>query len=273
MNMLEIVDLQEQQDFLEAEEFEELVDMPLVRQPAVRDRRVTHLHTVGDAEFKKQFRFTKEAVIVLTEMLGDQLFQPTQRGRPLTVLQQVLVALNHYAGGAFQRTSALCGGVSQPTVSRVVKRVSQAICEHKRHHLKMPTEAQLLRTAGNMNERFKLPRFGYAVDGMMARFDSEPRGIPVVPERPLHPQDFFCRKGFHAINCQVICNDEFLILDLDLDWPGVTHDARVWAYSTVRQYLETVPGYYLIAGDSAYPISPILMKPYSNRQCCGTYLV
>ena len=54
MNMLEIVDLQEQQDFLEAEEFEELVDMPLVRQPAVRDRRVTHLHTVGDAEFKKQ---------------------------------------------------------------------------------------------------------------------------------------------------------------------------------------------------------------------------
>ncbi len=161
------------------------------------------------------------------------------------MLQQVLVALNHYAGGAFQRTTAICGGVSQPTVSRVVKRVSQAICEHKRHHLKMPTEAQLLRTAGNMNERFKLPRFGYAVEGMMARFDSEPRGIPVVPERPLDPQDFFSRKGFHAINCQVICNDQFLILDLDLDWPGVTHDARVWAYSTVRQNLETVPGYLL----------------------------
>jgi hypothetical protein len=64
---------------------------------------------------------------------------------------------------------------------------------------------------------------------------------------------------------QVVCNDEYVILDLDCDWPGVTHDARVWAYSSVRRYLETVPGFYLIAGDSAYPISPVLMKPYSNR--------
>ncbi len=40
-------------------------------------------------------------------MLHDQLHFPTERGRPLTVLQQVLVALNHYAGGQFQRTTAL----------------------------------------------------------------------------------------------------------------------------------------------------------------------
>ena len=37
---------------------------------------------------------------------------------------------------------------------------------------------------------------------------------------------------------QVVCNDEFLILDLDCDWPGRTHDARVWAWSDVRLYLE-----------------------------------
>jgi hypothetical protein len=57
-----------------------------------------------------------------------------------------------------------------------------------------------------------------------------------------------------------------LILDLDCDWPGRTHDARVWAWSDVRAYLEggPVPGVYFIAGDSAYPISPVLLKPYSN---------
>ena len=57
-----------------------------------------------------------------------------------------------------------------------------------------------------------------------------------------------------------------LILDLDCDWPGRTHDARVWAWSDVRVYLEggAVPGVYLLAGDSAYPISPVLLKPYSN---------
>ena len=59
-----------------------------------------------------------------------------------------------------------------------------------------------------------------------------------------------------------------LILDLDCDWPGRTHDARVWAWSDVRVYLEggAVPGVYFIAGDSAYPISPVLLKPYSNAE-------
>jgi hypothetical protein len=204
MNLIrDLVYVQEFGALLEVDEIEELVEMQLVRQPVVRDRRATLIATVGDAEFKRQFRFTKEAFIVLSEMLGEQLHLPCERGRPVTVQQQLLVALNHYAGGHFQRTSALCGGISQPTVSRIVKRVSRAICEHKRYYLKMPSQAQLLVTAGNMNERFHLPRFGYAVDGMMARFDNKPRDIPQDHQRPLDPQDFFCRKGFYAINCQV----------------------------------------------------------------------
>jgi hypothetical protein len=111
-------------------------------------------------------------------------------------------------------------------------------------------------------ERFLLPRFAYAVDGMMVRFDCAPRDFPAN----IDLQDFNCRKNFYALNCQVVCNDEFLICDLDCDWPGRTHDARVWAWSDVRTFLESVPGAYYIAGDSAYPISPVLMKPYSNRE-------
>jgi hypothetical protein len=223
MNVIRvIVNEQELAAFLEAEEVEELADMQLVRQPLVRNRRATLIATVGDAEFKRQFRFTKEAFIVLSEMLGDQLYLPCERGQPVTVQQQLLVALNHYAGGHFQRTSAICGGISQPTVCRIIKRVSRAICEHKCYHLKMPSEQQLLNTAGNMNERFQLPRFGYAVDGMMARFDSKPRNLPRDPRRPLDPQDFFCRKGFYAINCQVY-NRESLIIVISMT---VAHSAK-----------------------------------------------
>jgi hypothetical protein len=71
------------------------------------------------AEFQCTFRFNQQAVYALVAMLHDQLHFPTNRGRPLSVLQQVLTALNHYAGGHFQRTTGLCGGVSQPTVYRV----------------------------------------------------------------------------------------------------------------------------------------------------------
>lgn len=246
----------------EIEEWEAMMELPLVRQPAVYDRRADHNISMSDAEFKRTYRFTKVGVLALVEMLYDQLHFPTERGRPLTVLQQVLVALNHFAGGQFQRTSALCGGLSQPTVCRVANSVAEAICAHKAAHLKMPTQAQMQATAARMFATYKLPRFAMGVDGMMVRFERAPRGLP--PGLAL--QDFNCRKNFWALNCQLVCNDEMLILDLDCDWPGKTHDARVWAWSAVRTYLEAVPGPFLIAGDSAYPISPVLMKPYSNRE-------
>ena len=248
------------------EEFEEVMDLPLVRQPQVYDRRADHMVVLNHAEFKRTFRFTEDGVNAIAEMLHDQLHYPSNRGRPLSVLQQVLVALNHYAGGQYQRTTALCGGISQPTVCRVVEDVSWAICEHKNKFLKMPSEEEMEATAVRMMDRFHLPRFALAVDGMMVKFDNAPRDIPAAAN--LVPQDFNCRKNFYAFNTQVVCDDRFLIRDLDVDWPGKTHDAKVWAWSDVRVYLEGggAPGNFFVAGDSAYPISPVLMKPYSNRE-------
>jgi hypothetical protein len=250
----------------QVEQFEEVMVLPPVRQPQVYDRRADHMVVLNHAEFKRTFRFTEDGVNAIAEMLHDQLHYPTQRGRPLSVLQQVLVALNHYAGGQYQRTTALCGGISQSTVCRTVEEVSWAICQHKNSFLKMPSEEEMEATAGRMMDRFHLPRFALAVDGMMVKFDNAPRDIPAAAN--LVPQDFNCRKNFYAFNCQVVCDDRFLIRDLDVDWPGKTHDAKVWAWSDVRVYLEggAVPGNFFIAGDSAYPISPVLMKPYTNRE-------
>jgi len=257
----------------QVEEFEEVMAMRLVRQPQVYDRRADHMVVLNHNEFKRTFRFTQDGVNAIAEMLHDQLHYPTHRGRPLSVLQQVLVALNHYAGGQYQRTTALCGGISQSTVCRTVEQVSWAICEHKNSFLKMPSMEEMEATAGRMMDRFQLPRFALAVDGMMVKFDSAPREIPA--EANLVAQDFNCRKNFYAFNTQVVCNDRFLICDLDTDWPGKTHDAKVWAWSDVRVYLEggAVPGNFYIAGDSAYPISPVLMKPYTNREALDNALM
>ena len=52
------------------------------------------------------------------------------------------------------------------------------------------------------------------------------------------------------------------ILDIDCKWPGSTHDSRVWRLSDVKEYIERQRRFY-IAGDSAYPISEVLMKPFS----------
>jgi hypothetical protein len=99
----------------EMEEWEAMMELPLVWQPVVYYRRADHSISLSDAEFKRTFRFSKTGDCALVEMLHDQLHFPTERGHPLTVLQQVLVALNHYAGSQYQRTTALCGGLSQST--------------------------------------------------------------------------------------------------------------------------------------------------------------
>ena len=174
------------------EEYEEMMVVRLIRQPQVYDRRADHMVVLNHAEFKRTFRFSEDGVLALVDLLYDQLHYPTQRGRPLSVLQQVLVALNHYAGGQFQRTTALCGGISQATVCRTVEEVSWAICQHKAKFLKMPSEEQMHATAAFMMNRYRLPRFAYAVDGMFVRFDNAPQNIPPT----LVTQDVKCRKNF-----------------------------------------------------------------------------
>jgi hypothetical protein len=56
-----------------------------------------------------------------------------------------------------------------------------------------------------------------------------------------------------------------VIYDIDNSWPGSTNDARIWRTSAAKVYLEEEQGqhFYLLAGDAAYPISGVLIKPYS----------
>ena len=74
-------------------------------------------------------------------------------------------------------------------------------------------------------------------------------------------------KQFYAINAQIVGDDK-LIRDIDVKWPGSTHDSRVWCRSEVKPYLEQ-QRHFLIAGDSAYPISEILIKPYTTAEAAN----
>ena len=74
-------------------------------------------------------------------------------------------------------------------------------------------------------------------------------------------------KRFYAINAQIFGDDK-LIRDIDVKWPGSTHDSKVWCKSEVKPYLEQ-QRCFLIAGDSAYPISEILIKPYTTAEAAN----
>ena len=228
--------------------------------PRVPRDRVDPRDSMSDPEFKRHFRFNKQTVERIADMLEEDLKFDTNRGDPLSPVQQVCVALHHFGGGQFQRVTGLCGGISQNGARLALIRVTDALVKKRAEFIYMPGIEEMEETSQKIMERFKLPRFAMAVDGMMTRFEEAPRRLPIGK----HKQLYWCRKQFYAVNTQVVAND-WRICDLDAGWPGSTHDSRVWNRSQVKPYVEEQRR-FLIAGDSGYPISEVLIKPFNIKE-------
>ena len=228
------------------------------RKPRVYHSRGDPRLSMSDQEFKRHFRLTKNSVTRLCDLLEEDLSFDTNRGMPISPIVQLCITLNHYAGGHFQRISGWCAGVSQNGARLSLQRVTDALVRRKGQFVFMPDSDTMQNTAERMQEKFQLPRF--AVDGCQVKFSSAPRKLP--PNKVA--QQFWCRKQFHSINVQVVGNDKF-IYDLDVGWPGATHDARVWSRSLVKRHIEQQKR-FLLAGDSGYPTSENLVKPYSTAE-------
>ena len=221
--------------------------------------------TLPDREFKRHFRFTKQSVRRLAALL--QLQAGPRRGRPLTDLQQLCIALHHFGSKNFVRTSANCGKVSYSAAWHAIDVVRDALVAVAPRFIRLPTDAEAQETATRMEQRYGLTGFAYGVDGMIVFFDNKVKGLP--RGRGLANQNnFHTRKGRYGINTMIVANDQKLIYALDVEWHGAAHDARVWRLSLVRPLIEEPPQ-FLLAGDSGYPISEVLMTPFSARERQG----
>jgi hypothetical protein len=86
-----------------------------------------------------------------------------------------------------------------------------------------------------------------------------------------NPGKYFSRKGFHAINVQVIVDKKKRILWRYIGEKGSSHDSKVFNESGLGKYLLEYAdslharGLYII-GDSAYSIRSYLLTPFDNAQ-------
>ena len=56
-------------------------------------------------------------------------------------------------------------------------------------------------------------------------------------------------------------------IDYEIGWPGSVHDAKVYRNSFFYQNVSTlIEGWDYLLGDSAYPLSSFLIKPFSNPE-------
>ncbi len=84
-----------------------------------------------------------------------------------------------------------------------------------------------------------------------------------------NPGKYFTRKGFYALNVQVLCDKHKRILWRSIGQIGSIHDSRAFNISKLATYLKKnaerfIQSKLFFVGDSAYALRPFLLTPYDN---------
>jgi hypothetical protein len=234
-------------------------DHPRVRRHILRDRQ-NPLETLDDQSFIESYRLSKEAVLDLCGDLREDLQHQTARSRALPVTLQVTAALKYYASGMFLRGVGEVLGLGRMTVSHCIRDVSRALSLHSQRYINFPVtlqEQQITKTG--FNDRYGFPNCLGAIDGTL---------IPIIsPTAGEDEPAYVCRKGYHAINTQGICDSELIFTNAVVRWPGSSHDAFIWANCELAERFEQ--GQYgdsWLIGDSGYPLRPWLLVPFLNPE-------
>ena len=190
------------------------------RQYRLWRERWNPLEDMTDLDFRKQFRYSKEHVLRLTEKMAPFLLAKTSRSNPLSPTLQVCLSLFILGSGSFLRVSGLTGRVSTSTQSRVLDRFLDIICsqEFKDQFIYMPSLGEARESARKVEEKYNLPGFFGGVDGVHCLLGGKPRGLP----RGQEPEWWRNRKDNFSINVMIVGNIEGRILDIDVSSPGAS---------------------------------------------------
>ena len=185
------------------------------RERIFRDRQ-NPLDFMPDEDLMQKYRLPRDRIIHVCGLVDDNLYHRTRRNHALSVSLQVLVALRYYAVGGFQDPLGQGHGLHKSTVSRCISRVSTALCSHAAEFIKFPDDVDgRRRITQKYYDLCGLPRVIGAVDGTL---------IPI--KAPVDDEHLFvCRKGFHAMNVQVVVD---IFRDVVIQYPGNAHDAYIW---------------------------------------------
>ncbi|KAG6461701.1 putative nuclease HARBI1 [Manduca sexta] len=208
--------------------------------------------------FIRNYRVTKDLFVFLCNILADSL-KTRERCTGISNQTKILVALNFLATGSYQKPvgSDWSAPVSQPTASRCIKEVVEALNTLLPTFIKFPTsEPDKNKIKQGFYEKFGMPEVLGCVDGTLVAI--------IAPRHDPSEAAFFSSKGYHAINAAIISDSDLKIIGLCAKFGGAAHDSQVWSSWSISQYLEQENNNGKIGwllGDSAYPQRPYLMTP------------
>ncbi|KAK3868984.1 hypothetical protein Pcinc_025667 [Petrolisthes cinctipes] len=234
-------------------------DQPQAQLRQVRNYRPRRnvLEELDDTDLIKRYRLDREGIEFVTDMLRGALESATSRSMAISPELKVIITLNYLATGKMQQCSGDDLGLSQPSISRVIKQTVEALASPAitTRIIKFPrARIDIQRTQNEFMQIANFPGVVGIVDGTHIRI--------VAPTE--YEEEYVNRKHYHSINTQIVFDANYKILDVVANWPGSTHDARILRHSGLLRLFETnmVPAGCHLLGDSAYPCKRWLLTPY-----------
>lgn len=219
--------------------------------------RSNHLNIFNDEELIHRYRLPRRQIQELCNLLAGDLERATRRNHALTVEQQVLAALRFYASGSFQNVVGDVAGLSKASISRSVFRVSMALANRIQNYIHFPVNnLEIQRIKQGFYDIAGFPNILGCIDGTL---------IPIVAPSGINEHLYVCRKGFHAINVQLVTDADLRVLNVVCRYPGSTHDSFIWRNCELQDRFanNNMPNGWLL-GDSGYPLTPHLLTPFIN---------
>ncbi|XP_029973035.1 putative nuclease HARBI1 isoform X2 [Salarias fasciatus] len=233
---------------------EDLENRAFRRERVFKDR--ADLFSESSEWLLSKYRFPKDVLMDLCCDVQPMLERETKRSNPIPAHVQLMSTLGCLANGTFQREMADIYGVSQPTMSRILPTVLDAIISLAPTYIQFPYE----------NHRQAEIKQGFHAVAGFPNIIGAIGCTHIAIKAPSHNEcSYINSEGYHSINTQIICDSTMSLLNVVARWPGGTPDSSILQNSSVGVQLQAgaVEDGWLI-GDRGYPLKPWLMTPVAN---------
>ena len=227
-----------------------------------------HGRNISEEYFFRQMRMSRNTFDILLTSLRPSLQRMDTRLRRCITPEKVL-AIGIYRlahGGSFENTGVAMN-VGKTTAAEAFVDVINLLYDTRNDFIRFPiTVAETAASIATFETLSDLPNIAGAIDGTHVKIRS-PKDSAV---------DYFSRYQQHDVVVQAVVDGRKIFLDVAAGFPGSMHDARVLRNSSIYDraeqgnILRAGPIHRIgpheiqpyLVGDSAYPLSRWLQKPY-----------
>ncbi|VDI64052.1 Hypothetical predicted protein [Mytilus galloprovincialis] len=125
---------------------------------------------LSNEELRERYRFGREGLTFISNLVSDDITRKTQRNHALTVSQMVMVTLRFLATGSFLQVVGDTIGLYKGTVSLIVSDVLTSLCNKRDEFIKWPRNVD--ETRGDFNRLSGFPNVLGAIDGTHVRIQA-----------------------------------------------------------------------------------------------------